>query len=316
MRLPVEILVVVCLLVGIIPAITIGPYLRTAAVSVLGADTPAYSLAVWHGINLPLVMSLIALVGGTLLYVALAGPITRGPEGPPLFRALKGQRIFERLLVTVSWVWARSLYRWLGTERLQWQLRILVLVALGSAAWLLWGAGRLRPAAPPGFDPLFAMLWAVGAACAVMAAWQAKYHRFAALVLVGGAGLVTCISFVWLSAPDLAVTQILVEIVTTVLLLLGLRWLPKRREEIAGDRTAARARPPRRRPRHRRRLRPRHRRRRLRGDDRAARPRRRRPGSSSTPTPRAAAPTSSTSSSSTSAASTPSARSPCSASSR
>ena len=41
----------------------------------------------------------------------------------------------------------------------------------------------------------------------------------------------TCITFVWLSAPDLAVTQLLVEIVTTVLILLGLRWLPKRIED-------------------------------------------------------------------------------------
>jgi multicomponent K+:H+ antiporter subunit A len=239
MRLPVEILVVVCLLVGIIPALTIGPYLRTAVVSVLGPRTPAYSLAVWHGVNTPLIMSMVALAAGVALYAAVAGPIARGPEGPPLLRALKGQRIFERVLVSVSWVWARSLYRWLGTERLQSQLRILVLVALGSAASMLWGADRLWPAAPPGFDPLFAMLWAVGAACAVAAAWQAKYHRFAALVLVGGAGIVTCISFVWLSAPDLAVTQLLVEIVTAVLLLLGLRWMPKRLEEIAADKTLA-----------------------------------------------------------------------------
>ena len=35
-------------------------------------------------------------------------------------------------------------------------------------------------------------------------------------------------TFVWFSAPDLALTQLLVEVVTTVLLLLGLRWLPKR----------------------------------------------------------------------------------------
>jgi multicomponent K+:H+ antiporter subunit A len=39
---------------------------------------------------------------------------------------------------------------------------------------------------------------------------------------------VVCLTFVWLAAPDLALTQLLVEIVTTVLLLLGLRWLPKR----------------------------------------------------------------------------------------
>ena len=46
-------------------------------------------------------------------------------------------------------------------------------------------------------------------------------------MLAGGAGLVTCLTFVWFSAPDLALTQLLVEIVTTVLMLLGLRWLPK-----------------------------------------------------------------------------------------
>ena len=47
--------------------------------------------------------------------------------------------------------------------------------------------------------------------------------------------MVTCVTFVWFSAPDLAVTQLLVEIITTVLLLLGLRWLPKRLELIARD---------------------------------------------------------------------------------
>jgi multicomponent K+:H+ antiporter subunit A len=72
----------------------------------------------------------------------------------------------------------------------------------------------------------------VGIACAVGAALKAKYHRLAALILVGGAGLITCVTFVWLSAPDLAVTQLLVEIVTTILILLGLRWLPKRLEKV------------------------------------------------------------------------------------
>jgi multicomponent K+:H+ antiporter subunit A len=75
------------------------------------------------------------------------------------------------------------------------------------------------------------MIWAIGIAFALAAAYQAKFHRLAALVFVGGAGLVTCVSFVWLSAPDLALTQLVVETVTTVLLLLGLRWLPKRVQE-------------------------------------------------------------------------------------
>jgi multicomponent K+:H+ antiporter subunit A len=45
-------------------------------------------------------------------------------------------------------------------------------------------------------------------------------------------GLVTVITFAWFSAPDLALTQLSVEAVTTVLIMLGLRWLPKRLEDV------------------------------------------------------------------------------------
>src|SRR5690606_12265866 len=71
---------------------------------------------------------------------------------------------------------------------------------------------------------------------------QAKFHRLAALILTGGAGLVLCVSFVWLSAPDLAATQLLVEVVTTILILLGLRWLPKRIQGLSPEAPLARLR--------------------------------------------------------------------------
>src|SRR3546814_16782474 len=61
---------------------------------------------------------------------------------------------------------------------------------------------------------------------------QAKYHRPVTILLTGGAGLVTALTFAWLSAPDLALTQLAVEVVTMVLILLGLRWLPPR---VPGD---------------------------------------------------------------------------------
>ncbi|MFQ8431721.1 monovalent cation/H+ antiporter subunit A [Amaricoccus sp. W119] len=236
MRFPIEILVTICLLVGIMPAATIAPYLHAAVVAVLGDATPTYSLALWHGINAPLIMSLIALVAGCLMFALLARHVARAPAGPPVIRQLEGQRIFERMLLALSWKWMRTLHRVLGTERLQVQLRVLVLMAAAAATGTFL---RDRPGWAPisfaNFDPLFAFVWIIGAACAVGAAWQAKYHRFAALVMLGGAGIVTCVTFAWFSAPDLSVTQLLVEIVTTVLLLLGLRWLPKRNEEIRGD---------------------------------------------------------------------------------
>ncbi len=236
MRRPIEFLVIACVVVGTIPGLTIGQFLDTGVVAVLGEDTPYYSLSIWHGFNIPLLMSVIALVAGVLLYWVLKDYLQACEEGPPFFRRFKGQRIFERILVTVSWRWARAAEGFVAARRLQPQMRLLVAVAVLAGVWAMWGAGDRFPAINfAGFDPVLGTLWAIGAFCAIAAAYQAKFHRLAALILMSGAGLATCISFVWLSAPDLAVTQLLVEIVTTVLILLGLRWLPKRSEAIAGS---------------------------------------------------------------------------------
>jgi len=235
MRRPIEILVLLCLVVGIIPGLTIGPYLATAVVSVTGPETPYYSLSVWHGWNWPLAMSAVALVAGALLYLVLIPYLAKGIQGPPIIRHLIGQRIFERIMLTITSKWARALEARLGTRRLQPQLFLLVVCAMGAAGLGLFGRlGQIHwPTSP--IDPAFALLWLIGIVCAVTATYQAKFHRLVALVLMGGTGLVTCITFVWFSAPDLAVTQLLVEIVTTVLILLGLRWLPKRVEELPND---------------------------------------------------------------------------------
>lgn len=236
MRRPVEALVLICLIVGILPGLTLGPTLNMAAQAVLGPDLPVKDIALWHGVNLPLIMSLVALGAGVVLYAVLGARIAGGPEGPPLLHRLRAQRVFEKLLLELSWRAPRALHRLMGTERLQPQLRLIVLLTIGAGLATLWGGLRQAPSplSTP-LNPAFAAMWGVGAACAIGAAWLAKYHRFAAVVLLGGAGLVTCLTFAWLSAPDLGVTQLLVEVVTTVLLLLGLRWMPKRNEEIAAD---------------------------------------------------------------------------------
>ncbi|HEY0276058.1 MAG TPA: monovalent cation/H+ antiporter subunit A, partial [Paenirhodobacter sp.] len=236
MRRPVELLVLICLIVGIMPDQTLGPVLNAALGSVMGRDTPHYDIAVWHGFNQPLIMSLLALVAGAVLYALVGRWVARGPEGPPLLHRIRAQKIYEWLMLRLSWKWPRIAHGVISTEKLQPQLRLLVLLALAIGFAALWDSGFIGPRAkwnPPNLA--FGLMWAVGAACAIAAAWQAKYHRFAALVLLGGAGTVTCLTFAWFSAPDLAVTQLLVEIVTTVLLLLGLRWLPRRRSEIIAD---------------------------------------------------------------------------------
>ncbi|MBD8148784.1 monovalent cation/H+ antiporter subunit A [Pseudomonas fluorescens] len=234
MRAPVELLVFTCLLVGIFPAQMVGSILAAAALPVVGGALPEYSLAIWHGWNAPLIMSLVAMCGGVVLYLMLRKQLKRGRfTYPPLIGYFNGKRGFERCLV-VMMRGVRKIEKRISTKRLQTQLFLLVIVAVIGAlipmlnSGLTWGD---RPKIPG--SVVFVTLWVLAIACALGAAWQAKYHRLAALTMVSVCGLMTCITFVWFSAPDLALTQLVVEVVTTVLILLGLRWLPRRIEEVS-----------------------------------------------------------------------------------
>lgn len=54
MKIPVEILVLLCLLVGMLPAYTVAPLLAAAVAGSLNGPVPEYSLSIWHGFNSPL----------------------------------------------------------------------------------------------------------------------------------------------------------------------------------------------------------------------------------------------------------------------
>ncbi|MFL1386542.1 monovalent cation/H+ antiporter subunit A [Pseudomonas tritici] len=234
MRAPVELLVFTCLLVGIFPAQVVGSILAAAALPVVGGVLPEYSLAIWHGWNAPMIMSLVAMSGGVVLYLLLRKQLKLGRfKYPPVISYFNGKRGFERCLV-VMMRGVRKIEKRISTKRLQTQLFLLVLVAVIGGmipminSGLSWGD---RPKIPGSI--VFVTLWLLAIACALGAAWQAKYHRLAALTMVSVCGLMTCVTFVWFSAPDLALTQLVVEVVTTVLILLGLRWLPRRIEEVS-----------------------------------------------------------------------------------
>src|SRR5699024_2441458 len=210
-----------------LPALTIGPALRAAAVSVLGGELPVYSLRIWHGWTPTLLMSLLAFALGCVVFFAFR---RRFPaiDKPPLSGPISARQAFDRLLIGLVTHLPNGQKRLFPERRLQRQLLLLVvmaalltLLAIGSIS--LPDAMRGTPV-----EPIFAAVWLLGGGCAIGAAAHAKFRRLAALVLTGGAGLAVCITFAWLSAPDLAVTQLLVEAVTTILILLGLRWLPPR----------------------------------------------------------------------------------------
>ena len=233
MRVPIEILVLLCIVVGIFPQWSIGPALDVAARPVVGGAMPPFSLAIWHGFNKPLVMSLIALGGGVALYLLLRRGVVAGRFKHAPLLGLNGQRLFESTLYGLDRAsrWALAV---LSTYRLQPQMLLMVLAAIVFASVALWAGGISwgdRPRVPGNLE--FALLWVLGCVAALAAANQAKFHRLAALILLGAVGLAVSLTFLWFSAPDLALTQLTVEVVTTVLFLLGLRWLPKRRPEEA-----------------------------------------------------------------------------------
>lgn len=61
-------LMAVCVLVGIFPAVFAGPLIHAGAEAILGPDMPDVHLAVWHGFNMALVLSMIGLAGGGIFY--------------------------------------------------------------------------------------------------------------------------------------------------------------------------------------------------------------------------------------------------------
>ncbi len=223
MRVPVEVLVVVCLAVGIAPGYTVAPLLAVAAAAALGAPLPEYSLALWHGFNLPLLMSAVALAGGLALYFVLQKfinlhRITIVPRG--------GREAFVFALGRALGA-ARALTLALQNGSLQRYLLMLVLVAVvaGALPFLRGAAGGVvGPLTPAGPVPIAIAL--MGAAFAIAAA-VAHRRRFVSLLFLGAVGLVVAWVFVYLSAPDLALTQVLVELVTVVLMMLALHWLPQ-----------------------------------------------------------------------------------------
>jgi len=227
MRVPVEVLVLLCVAVGIAPALTVGPILAPAAAAALGGPLPEYSLAIWHGLNLPLAMSAVALVGGLALYAFLQ----RFIDLHRLVHFPKGGREAFALALRSAIRGTRAVTFALQNGSLQRYLLLLIGFALVAGALPLArpGASIGLPgleAAGPAPNGAFVAIWAVGIAAALATAVLHR-RRLLALVLIGAAGLVVSLAFVWFSAPDLALTQILVEVVTIILMMLALRWLPQ-----------------------------------------------------------------------------------------
>ncbi|KXS39774.1 MAG: multicomponent K+:H+ antiporter subunit A [Halomonadaceae bacterium T82-2] len=222
-------LAALCLVVGVMPALTATTLIGTAARAALTGPAPELHLAVWHGFNLPLLMSAFALIGGTVLYVQRRHLFAFQRQ----FRPQNARLNFE---AGVQWMvrGAQQLIDTLENGSLQRYMLWLVITILCLVGGALTHTVQLRGSQP--LQPLDGLLVA-GALMAMFAGLAtAVLHRrrLISLLMLSIVGLVTSLAFARFSAPDLALTQLAVEVVTMILLMLALFFLPQRTPKESG----------------------------------------------------------------------------------
>ncbi len=223
MWLPPLLLGLVGLAFGILPAVLALPIVQ-AAVTSLEGEPVKLKVALWHGINLPLLLTVLTIGGGLALY---------------RFRRLvwaSSDAIVERMPVRWDRVYDAAYSGVLGLAR--WQTRIiqngrlhhylaaLLVSTFGLLGWKLvvyHGMPQALPGTPA--DPLALAVVVMMGVCAVVAIRASS--RFVALTTLGLTGYGIAYLFAHFGAPDLAITQVVVETLTVVFFMTVLHQLPR-----------------------------------------------------------------------------------------
>ncbi|MCE8033486.1 putative monovalent cation/H+ antiporter subunit A [Billgrantia tianxiuensis] len=210
------------LLLGVLPVLAGMGVLTAAASAVMGEPVTVY-LSLWHGINIPLVMSIVTLGLGYLLfkrwdrlraYLARLDPVmARGPEAGY-------EAVMHGITVVSDWQ-TRILQN--GYMRNYILVMVLVLIALLGNSLLIRHSPEIAFELDVRFhEVVVTTLMVLGALFAAIAR-----SRLSAVVSVGIMGFSIALTFILFSAPDLGITQLLVETLTVILLVLVLFRLPR-----------------------------------------------------------------------------------------
>ncbi|MCA1786084.1 MAG: DUF4040 domain-containing protein, partial [Desulfobacteraceae bacterium] len=191
--------------------------------AILGPDMPAFHMAVWHGFNMALVLSMVALAGGAVFY----------RYRHRLFdahvwcsRYLDGKTLFESLVSRMVQA-GDHVIRFLENGSLQRYLFVLITatLVLGAVPFAVSKTPLLGPVAATPLDPvtlIMGLILIIGAVATV----KTHRNRILSIIMLSTVGLVVALAFTRFSAPDLALTQISVEVVTIILLMMALHLLP------------------------------------------------------------------------------------------
>ncbi len=221
---PPALLVVLVVMIGCAPFLA-EPFVKIVTASLLGdvAAVPTAHFKIWHGLVPALYMSIAAVIGG-LIVLALFKPLLKAWDAAPRPEA---KVIFEALIEAAAAL-SRGLIHGLhnGAFSRYAAIAAVTITAIGYHAWATGTVGaatRVSQSAGPVEIAGWTML-----VTATLGLVFLHRNRLLSLILIGIVGLMVSVGFVLFSAPDLAMTQITVEVVTIILLLLALNFLPNR----------------------------------------------------------------------------------------
>lgn len=224
------------LIFGLAPAL-IAQSLVEPAVAAITGQAAEVSLALWHGLNLPLLLSLVTFALGVAIYLCRAR-LQELLSGLADSLPYSADRFWDRLLE------ALKAFAGLQTRLLQGGvLRRYLFIVFSSmvlvlAFTLLRGENLLPDLRWP--EAAFKH-WAVVvliAAAAIMTALASS--RLAAICALGVVGVGVALLFVMFGAPDVAITQLLVETLVVVLVAVVMLRLPSLNEGRSGKRRVRR----------------------------------------------------------------------------
>ena len=207
------------ILLGLFPKFFIEPLSNAAAGAILGSAVEI-KLKLWAGINMPLILSLITLTGGVVLYRIRRWFWRRKS---PLLPSLKMEEVYQKILDGVL-ATASGQTRILQNGSLHHYLAV-ILVATGALVFyklVLDGLPQIQLSAPTGIlETVVLVLMGIAALVATL-----TQSRLIAITALGVVGFGVALIFAIFGAPDLAITQIVVETLTLVLLLFVIYRLP------------------------------------------------------------------------------------------
>ena len=217
-------LAVLVVLIGLFPQTMVGPLVATVSGAVIGsADLPYYSLSIWHGFTPALFMSVIA-VGVGLAVLKTHAPLARRWDNA---RRPEAKVIFDAIVESFAARQAQRFTLALHDGAMTRYLAIFTVAVVAFGVWAFTGAPHAagtRETLPMSVLPVVGFLLLVAATVALVVLHR---QRYVSLIVISIIGIVIALGFIYFSAPDLAMTQLTVEVVTIILLLLALNYLPK-----------------------------------------------------------------------------------------